>query len=58
MVVVWYIANEQAKRLLDKSPLQPIREGCGIKRTDPPREEKIKSSGSPHIDEEIERVCP
>ena len=51
------MASQQAKRLLAKAPLQPIRSRCGIKDTPPHRVETIRSSGSPQVDEEIERVC-
>ena len=56
MVVVWYVAFQQAKRLLAMSPLQPIGNRRGILETAPPREEITRSSGSPQLDEEIERV--
>ena len=57
MVVVWYVALQQAKRLLALSPLQPIKKGCGIKETVPPTEETVRSSGSLAVDEELDRVC-
>ena len=58
MIVVWYVALQQSKRLLTLAPLQPtIRNGRGIKETAPPTDEILRSSGSLQVDEEIDKVC-
>ena len=58
MIVVWYIATEQAKRLLKNSPLQPVRRECVLKQvnTQSPLISE-SSSGSQRVDEELGKVC-
>ena len=58
MIVVWYVATEQAKRLLKNSPLQPVRRECVLKQvnTQSPLISE-SSSGSQRVDEELGKVC-
>ena len=61
-MVVWYVATQQAKRLLEAVPLQPVREKCELLQQETtPSAQKGMGSGSPRVDEELDKVgepCP
>lgn len=56
-MVVWYVATHQAKRLLEAVPLQPVREKCELLQQETtPSAQKGMESGSPRVDEELDKV--
>ena len=56
-MVVWYVATHQAKRLLEAIPLQPVREKCELLQQETtPSAQKGIGSGSPRVDEELDKV--